>query len=85
MTADILRLKVEKMQAGEGPAFGAAILAMVGAGAFANVEEACDKLINITESYSPCEVTAALYDQRYPVYKNLYGALKESFHTIAAM
>jgi len=83
MTADILNLKVEKIEAGEGPAFGAAILAMVGAGAFANVEAACGKLIAINETYSPCKETAALYDKRYPIYKNLYGALKDSFHAIA--
>jgi len=83
MTADILGLKVEKIQASEGPAFGAAILAMVGAGAFANVEEACSKLIAISETYSPCQEIAALYDQRYPIYKNLYTALKDSFHAIA--
>jgi len=83
MTADILRLKVEKIQADEGPAFGAAILAMVGAGVFANVEEACEKLIAIGETYKPNVKTAELYDKRYPIYKNLYGALKESFNAIA--
>ena len=83
MTADILNLKVEKIEAGEGPAFGAAILGMVGAGVFANVEEACGKLIAINETYLPCPETVALYDKRYPVYKNLYGALKDSFHAIA--
>jgi len=82
MTADILRLKVEKIQTGEGPAFGAAILAMVGAGAFENVEEACGKLISITESYTPNQETAAMYDKSYPIYKSLYSALKDSFHAI---
>ena len=84
MTADILRLKVEKIQTGEGPAFGAAILAMVGAGAFKNVEEACKKLISITECYTPNEETAALYDKSYPIYKGLYNALKDSFHKIGS-
>jgi len=82
MTADILRLKVEKIQTGEGPAFGAAILAMVGAGAFATVEEACTKLITVSESYLPNENTAALYDKCYPIYKNLYDALRPSFTDI---
>jgi len=81
--ADVLRLKVEKMQSDEGPAFGAAILAMVGAGAFKNVEEACTKLINITETFTPNEETAKNYDKAYPIYVNLYSALKESFHAIA--
>ena len=82
MTADILGLKVEKIEAGEGPAFGAAILAMVGAGAFATVEEACAELITVGETFEPNPDTAALYDKRYPVYKNLYDALKPTFHAM---
>jgi len=84
MTADILQLTVEKINASEGPAFGAAILAMVGAGEFASVEEACSKLISTTESYSPCKETAALYDKQYPVYTSLYSALKDSFYRISS-
>jgi xylulokinase len=83
MIADILRLRVEKMQSSEGPAFGAAILAMVGAGVYKNVEEACSALITITETYTPNEAVSANYDKRYPIYVNLYGALKENFHAIA--
>ena len=82
LTADILRLKVEKIQTGEGPAFGAAILAMVGAGAFETVEEACAKLISVTQTYTPCEETAANYDKHYPIYAGLYNALKDSFRAI---
>jgi len=77
--ADVLRLKVEKINATEGPAFGAAILAMVGAGAFATVEEACDKLIKATDVYTPSQATADSYDKHYPIYKGLYEALKDSF------
>ena len=83
MTADILQLKVEKITASEGPAFGAAILAMVGAGQFANVEEACIKLISISETYTPNPERVKQYDERYPIYVNLYKALKDSFHIIA--
>ena len=83
--ADTLRLKVEKMQSSEGPAFGAAILAMVGAGVYKSVEEACSALITITESYTPNEETAASYDKRYSIYVNLYKALKDSFHAITSV
>jgi xylulokinase len=82
MIADILHLKVEKMQSSEGPAFGAAILAMVGAGAYKNVEEACLSLIKITETFTPDKTVSADYDKRYPVYAGLYSALKESFRKI---
>jgi len=58
---------------------------MVGAGAYANVEEACAALINITETFTPNETDAANYDKRYPIYQNLYAALKNSFHSIAGL
>jgi len=79
MIADILGLKVEKINATEGPAFGAAILAMVGAGAYPTVEEACDKMINTTEEFIPNKAAACAYDKHYPIYTGLYKALAESF------
>ncbi|MCL2048485.1 MAG: xylulokinase [Defluviitaleaceae bacterium] len=83
--ADILRLRVEKMQSDEGPAFGAAILAMVGAGAYRNVEEACAELIKITQTFTPNEENADEYDKRYPVYVGLYAALRGSFDEMAGI
>jgi len=83
IVADVLNLKVEKVQSEEGPAFGAAILAMVGAGQFANIQEACEKLINITEMYVPNKENAVNYNRNYPIYVNLYNVLKDSFHTIS--
>jgi len=80
--ADVLRLKVEKINATEGPAFGAAILAMVGAGAYATVEEACDKLIRATDVYTPNPAAADNYDSSYPIYTGLYTALADSFKAI---
>ena len=77
--ADVLRLNVEKINATEGPAFGAAILAMVGAGAFANVEDACAKLIQATEVFTPNKTTSDEYDKHYPIYAGLYKALADSF------
>jgi xylulokinase len=85
MIADILNLRVEKMQSGEGPAFGAAILAMVGAGQFASVEEACQALIRVTDSYEPNPSAVADYDARYPIYTSLYASLKDSFDKMASV
>jgi len=84
MCADILQLKVEKMQSEEGPAFGAAILAMVGAGAYASVEDACTDLIKITETFTPNGTAVANCNKRYPVYVGLYSALKDSFREISS-
>jgi len=84
IVADVLGLKVEKINATEGPAFGAAILAMVGAGAYATVEEACASLIQATDVFTPDAAAAARYDKHYPVYTGLYTALKDSFKAMDA-
>jgi xylulokinase len=76
----VLNVKVEKINSAEGPAFGAAILASVGAGIYPSVEEACAKLINVTESFTPDDASAQGYDRRYPIFTGLYTALKDSFH-----
>ena len=85
LTADILNLRVEKIQASEGPAFGAAILAMVGAGIYKTVEEACENLIAINEVFEPNQEKANAYNARYEIFTNLYSALKGSFDVIASL
>ena len=74
--ANVLQLRVEKINSQEGPALGAAILALVGAGAFKNVSEACESLIGVTEVFEPSAAAVERYNKRYPVYASLYGRLK---------
>ena len=83
IVADVLNVTVQKIHSDEGPALGAAILAMVGAGAYASVEEACAKLIKTTETSKPNPQTAAAYDKHYDIYTGLYKALKGSYSEIA--
>ena len=75
--ADMLGITIHKIQASEGPAFGAAILAMVGAGLYPSVEDACSKLIATTEAYEPNMTNHEKYSQGYQTYKKIYLALKE--------
>jgi xylulokinase len=77
--ADVLNIKVEKINSAEGPAFGAAILASVGAGIYESVEEACGALISVTENFTPDADAAKGYDARYPIFTGLYAALKDSY------
>jgi len=67
----------------EGAAYGAAVLAAVGAGRFDSVEAAVDALIPVTDSVEPREAVASIYDGYYGIYRALYPALKESFGQIA--
>ncbi|MCL2203845.1 MAG: xylulokinase [Defluviitaleaceae bacterium] len=85
IVADVLNVQVQKIHSGEGPALGAAILAMVGAGTFPTVEDACAKIIKTTETFTPSPQTAAAYDKHYAVFTGLYEALKDSFQKISAI
>lgn len=77
--ANIFNTDVEIINCEEGPAFGAAILAMTGDKAFKSVEEAAKNLIQVVETISPSIELVELYNERYEIYKRLYPSLKEYF------
>lgn len=81
--ANVLNVKVDKINSAEGPAFGAAILAAVGCGKYATVEEAAGKLIKVTETTEQDSEIVALYNKKYDIFKDLYPALKDMFDRIA--
>jgi xylulokinase len=63
----------------EGPALGAALLAAVGAGAYATVAEACDATIRPVSETRPQADQSAIYARYYPLYRSLYPALQNAF------
>jgi len=77
--ANVLNVKVEKINSAEGPAFGAAILAAVGCGKYASVEEAASKLIKVIDTTEQDPAIVELYNKKYQVFKELYPTLKEMF------
>jgi xylulokinase len=82
--ADALNVRVVKLNTNEGPAYGAAILAAVGYGLFASVEEACGSFIKITESIEPNQTNVELYNKKYDKFKEIYPATKELFKKLTA-
>lgn len=82
MQADVFGLKVVTMQADEGPAYGAALLAGVGVGLFKDVSAACALLREQTEVYPQAE-TSAQYERYYRMYTRQYEALRVSMHELA--
>jgi len=83
--ADIYGHDVHTVNATEGPAFGVALLAQVGTGAFATVAEACDATIRLAER-TPVDPTAhEFYNRGYAIYRQLYVALRDSFKNIAGL
>lgn len=81
--ADTLNAELVTVNTTEGAAYGAALLAGVGVGAWPDVDTACQTSINITGSTSPQPETAARYEQVYAEYRQLYPALKEISHNLS--
>lgn len=77
--ADVLGTEIVTVNTEEGAAYGAALLAAAGSGVFRSVESACDETIQITGSTSPGE-DREVYERHYPLYRNLYPALRPTFH-----
>ena len=81
--ADVYNRSVEIIAAEEGAAFGAAILAGVGAGLWPGVDEACDQVIRVIENVACQPRVAKLMNERYRDYQRLYPALRslQTTHT----
>ena len=73
--ADVYGQAVETIESDEGAAFGAAILAGVGVGAWPSVEEACRKTIHIADRIEPNLKSSAILDRNYQAYRTLYSSL----------
>ncbi|MDR3767369.1 MAG: xylulokinase, partial [Butyricicoccus sp.] len=85
MLADVLGCQVATTVSKEGPALGVAILAGVGAGVYASVEEGCRKLIAVNAPQAPITSHVEKYEAFYKVYQALYPALKEQYHVLAGL
>ena len=78
--ANVMNMKIDRIESEEGPGYGAAILAAVGCGAFSSVEEAAGRLVKITDTEEPDPQLAEKYEEKYQKYRKLYPALKEFYH-----
>jgi xylulokinase len=83
MQADIFGCPVELPNTEEGPAFGAALMAGVGAGIWPSVAAACDATVQVTQTIEPSP-DAPRYEPARRVYADLYPALKPQFAALSA-
>jgi xylulokinase len=83
MMADVFGAEVVTINAKEGPAFGVALLAAVGTGAYKSVEEACTQTISVVDQTKPNADAAKMYDKTYRVFTSLYQSLKADFKRLA--
>lgn len=83
MQADIYGQKVVTINASEGPAYGVALLAAAGTGAYKDVVEACSATISIVTTTKADAKAKKTYNAAHAIYQQLYGSLKGDFGTIA--
>jgi xylulokinase len=79
--ADVLGAEIATVSTAEGAAYGAAVLAAVGAGWFPSVEAATEAVVHVTPVAAPGE-DAALYAEAHARYRELYPALAPTFHKL---
>jgi xylulokinase len=74
--ADVYGREVEILAAEEGAAYGAALLAGVGAKFWNSVDEACEAVVNVQQRVKPNQPASQLLLKHYEKYRMLYPSLK---------
>ena len=82
MIADVFNVEVITIKIEEGPALGAAILAMVGHKAYDKVEDACDQIVQTHQIFKPNSENVSLYKDKYNKYLKIYPAIKKLYKNI---
>jgi len=83
--ADVFGRPVATVNADEGAAYGAALLAAVGAGEYRDIQEACAAAIRVVGETSPNRSARRRYDRAFAEYRRLYRSLRDDFQRIAAL
>jgi xylulokinase len=73
IVASALRLPIERMQLEEGAAYGAALLAGIRAGVFADAADAVERCVRVRETVQP----EWDYEDAYARFRSLYPTMKE--------
>jgi xylulokinase len=74
--ADVYGREVATVRAEEGAAYGAAILAGVGAGAWPSVDAACEAVVSVADRVKHDADSAGLLDKQYARFRMIYPALR---------
>jgi xylulokinase len=78
--ADVYGMAVDLVAAEEGAAYGAALLAGVGAGVWHSVKAACETAVHVAKRVEPIGKNVELMNRRYEEYRKLYPALRTIGH-----
>jgi xylulokinase len=79
LAADIFGIPVGRCTSRSGAAYGAAILASVGAGWFSDVSDAADSWVSVTDLVEPQLQYKSVYNEYYSMYKDAYPVLRHLY------
>jgi len=79
---NVLNVDITLLQTEQGPGYGAAMLALVGCGAYADVKACANAFVKPKKTITPDPVIAARYEEQYRKYKEIYPTLKDLFKTL---
>ncbi|MFZ0981617.1 MAG: xylulokinase [Candidatus Acidiferrales bacterium] len=77
--SEVYGREVEIVEAEEGAAYGAAILAGVGANLWPSVEAACASAVRVADRVRPNPDNVAILNDEYASYRRIYPAMKSIF------
>jgi xylulokinase len=83
MQADIYGVEVVTLKAEEGPAYGAALLAGVGSGVYADVNAAVQQCVAVAGATQPDAGNQKAYERAYASFTRLYPALKDEMRALS--
>lgn len=85
MFADVFGHRVVSLENQEGSAYGAALLSLVGTGAYSSVPEVCKAVIREGEALKPRNHEVQTYHRGHEVYKALYPTLRPIYGLIQGL
>lgn len=77
--ANVLNIELITPETEQGPGYGGAILAAVGCGEYASVNDAVKALVHVTDKVAPEKEIAERYEKRYQTFRKLYPTLRNIF------
>jgi xylulokinase len=85
MQADVFDAPVATLGDGGGPAYGAAVMAAVGADMFGSIADAAGAWVSVEARTGPDSARVRVYDELYEAYRQFYPNLKERFAVAAEL
>ncbi|MBP5160077.1 MAG: xylulokinase [Lachnospiraceae bacterium] len=80
--ANVLNISLDIPQTEEGPGYGAAMLAMVGTGAYDSVSSCAEALCHVRETVAPDPAISARYEEQYKKFRQIYPTMRNLFQEI---